>query len=125
MGENIMLNQVKQFKKGRDRSLEQMSVPTLFDRPDIVTTIYTAVPTSVGEVRIGQRLLGYVSADGNRINLADGNRVMAIIEGDGARDLISALRGANSPGVTEMNVESVSQISGFLKTTIAKPRDEK
>ena len=124
MGENVMQNQVKQFQKGRDRSLQRMSIPTLFDRPDIIKTTYTAVPTNGTEFKTGQRLMGHVSADGNRINLADGNRVVATIEGDGAKDLLSALREPRSPGVTEMNVENVSPISGFLKTAVAAKRGD-
>jgi len=124
MGENVMQNQVKQFQKGRDRALTKMATPTLFDRPDIVTTHYTAAPTNGEEIRIGHTLMGHVSADGKRINLADGNRVVATIDGDGAGALIAALREPKSPGVTEMIVEDVSPISGFLKTTVAKPRGD-
>jgi hypothetical protein len=38
MGENVLQSQVKSFKKGADRSLEAMCIPTLFERPDIIST---------------------------------------------------------------------------------------
>ena len=120
MGENVLLGQVKSFKKGADRSLEQMSAPRLFDRTELVATTYTARPTNGSDNQPGQTLLGHVSADGKRINLAEGHRIVATIEGDGARALIDALREPDSPGVTPMEVIEVSQISGFLKTTVVK-----
>ena len=124
MGENIVQDQVKKFKKRRDRRLKSMAMPTLFDRPDIVTTSYTAAPTNGAKIRPGQLLTGHVSADGKRIDLAAGNKVVAKIEGDGANALIAALREPNNPGITDMNVDEVSSISGFLKTTIAKPESK-
>lgn len=121
MGENVLQGQVKQFQKGRDRSLAGLALPTLLDRPDIVTIKYTAAPVNGYEVQVGQKLVGHVSADGSQINLADGHRVVATIRGDGANTLIDALRVPRSPGITNMKVVDVSPISGFLTTTIASP----
>ena len=122
MGENVLQGQVKQFQKGRDRSLAGLAMPTLFERPDIVTTRYTAAPVNGSQAQVGQKLVGHVSADGSRINLADGHRVVATIYGDGASTLIDALRALHSPGITNMEVIDVSPISGFLTTTIVSPR---
>lgn len=122
MGENVLQGQVKQFQKGRDRSLAGLAIPTLFDRPDIVTTRYTAAPVNGSEVQVGQKLVGHVSADGSRIHLAEGHRVVATIEGDGASSLIEALREPRSPGFTSMEVVDVSPISGFLTTAITSTR---
>ena len=56
MGENVLKGQVESFKKGSDRSLMEMATPTLFDRPDIMSTIYTAGPVEGCGVTKGDRL---------------------------------------------------------------------
>jgi len=123
MGENVMQGQVKQFQKGRDRALNDMAAPSLFDRPDIVTTTYTASTINGVELQVGHTLVGHISGDGSRINLADGHRVVGVIEGDGASALISALKEPNSPGIANMLIVNVSAISGFIKTTVSEPKD--
>ena len=81
MGENVLRGQVKAFEKGRDRSLEKMAAPTLFDRLDVISTNYTAAPVNGSSVKQGDSsvkqgdiLQGYVSADGQCVNLAEGQR---------------------------------------------------
>lgn len=118
MGENVMQNQVKNFMKGADRSLKSMSAPTLFDRKEIVVTTYIATPTNGADVKPGASLLGHISANGESVNLADGHRIVATIEGDGAKSLLTALKEPGSPGVAPMNVIEISPISGFIKTKI-------
>lgn len=118
MGENVLRRQVKDFEKGRDRSLRDMAAPTLFDRPDVIATKYTAAPVNGSPVQPGDILHGHVSADGQCVNLADGHRTVGTISGDGAKTLIDAIRGTQGLGFAAMKVTEVSVISGFLKTTV-------
>jgi hypothetical protein len=119
MGENVLKGQVKSFKKGADRSLDEMAKPTLFDRPDIVSTVYTAAPTEGQAVAEGDHLEAHASADGQCINLAKGHVCVARIEGDGAKALLIALRESGSPGVVSVKVTNVSRVSGYMKAVIA------
>jgi hypothetical protein len=118
MGENVLRGQVKAFEKGRDRSLQRMAAPTLFDRPDVITTNYTAEPVNGSRIKQGDVLDGYVSADGQRVNLADGHRIVGTINGDGAKSLLGAMSEAQNLGFTAMKVTEVSGISGYFKTTV-------
>jgi hypothetical protein len=118
MGENVLRGQVKDFEKGRDRSLKKMAAPTLFDRPDVVTTKYTAAPVNGHRVQAGDVLHGHVSADGQCVHLADGHRTVGTISGDGARTLIDGIRGRNGSGFAPLRVTEVSAISGFFKATV-------
>ena len=120
MGENVLEGQVKSFQKGRDRSLQGMAAPTLFDRPDIVSTVYTAAPVDGYSVAEGDRLEGHVAADGQSILLAKGHVCVGRIDGDGAKSLIESLRETGSPGVVTMKVTGVSTVSGYMKTVIAE-----
>ena len=46
MGENVLKGQVESFKKGSDRSLDEMATPTLFDKSD------AKKETAKGELRV-------------------------------------------------------------------------
>jgi hypothetical protein len=118
MGENVLKGQVQNFKKGSDRSLKDMAAPTLFDRPDIVSTVYTAAPVDGCIVAEGDRLEAHAAADGRCIHLVKGHVCVGRIEGDGGKVLLDALREPGSPGIVPMKVTGVSAVSGFLKAVI-------
>src|SRR4051794_40876474 len=104
MGENVLRGQVKSFSKGADRSLQKMSAPTLFSRPDIVSTTFTAAPLDGCTVSAGEALDAHASADGQQVCLAKGHISVARIEGDGAKALLDELRQSGSPGVVRTRV---------------------
>jgi hypothetical protein len=118
MGENVLKGQVKDFKKGTDRSLKDMATPTLFDRPDIMSTVYTAAPVGGSGVAKGDRLEAHATADGWCVRLVKGHVIVARIEGDGAKSLLDALRAPGSPGVVTMRVRKVSSVSGFIEAVV-------
>jgi hypothetical protein len=117
MGENVLKGQVKDFKKGTDRTLKDMATPTLFDRPDIMSTVYTAAPIEGGAAK-GDRLVAHAAADGRSVHLVKGHVVVARIEGDGAKSLLDALREPGSPGVVTVRVRKVSSVSGFIEAVV-------
>jgi hypothetical protein len=119
MGENVLQGQVKSFKKGTDRSLKDMASPTLFDRPDIMSTVYTAAPVEDRTVTEGDRLEAHAAADGRCIHLVKGHVTVGRIDGDGAKALLEALRAPGNPGVVPMTVKDVSGVSGFIKAVVA------
>lgn len=122
MGENVLRSQVKSFQKGADRSLEKMSVPTLFDRPEVISVLYTAVPLDGCKVAVDDQLDAYAAADGKSVLLANGHTSIARIDGDGALSLLDALQRPGSPGVVRMAVTNLSPISGFINV-IVMPTD--
>ena len=124
MGENVLQGQVKRFKKGTDRSLKSMATPTLFDRPDIMSTVYTAAPVEGRPAAEGDRLEAHAAADGRCIHLVKGHVTVGRIEGDGANALLEALRTPGSPGVVSMTVQGVSSVSGFIKAVVADGKGE-
>ena len=124
MGENVLKGQVESFKKGTDRSLKDMATPILFDRPDIVSTVYTAVPVDGCSVGEGDRLEAHAAADGHCVHLVKGHLSVGWIEGDGGKVLLDALREPGNPGVVPMRVTGVSAVSGFFKAVLADGEGE-
>jgi hypothetical protein len=118
MGENVLKGQVKSFKKGSDRSLKKMTAPTLFDRPDIMSTVYTAVPVEGSEAQVGDRLEAHAAPDGRNVHLVKGHLVIARIEGDGAAALLDGLRTPGNPGVVPVQVQKVSSFSKCIHVVI-------
>jgi hypothetical protein len=118
MGENVLQGQVKSFKKGTDRSLKGMAAPTLFDRPDIMSTVYTAAPVEDRTVTGGDRLEAHAAADGRCIHLVKGHVTVGRIDGDGAKALLEALRAPGNSGVVPMTVKDVSSVSGFIRAVV-------
>ena len=118
MGENVLKGQVKSFKKGSDRSLKSMSMPTLFDRPDLMSTTYTSGPVECGETQVGDQLEAHAASDGRSVNLVKGHVVVARIEGDGAAALLDGLRAPGNPGVAPVRVQKVSSISKCIEVVI-------
>jgi hypothetical protein len=118
MGENVLKGQVKNFKKGTDRSLQDLAVPTLFDRPDIVSTVYTATPVGGCVLANGDQLEAHSAADGRCVHLVKGHIVIGTVGGDGANSLLEALREPGGPGVVPMRVRKVSSVSGFIEVVV-------
>jgi len=125
MGENVLEGQVKGFKKGTDRSLKDMATPTLFDRPDIVSTVYTASPVEGCPVAEGDCLEAHAAADGRCVSLAKGHVCVGQIEGDGAKSLLDAMREPAKPGVVPVRVTGVSVVSGFFKIVLADGKGDR
>src|SRR3954471_15700790 len=118
MGENVLKGQVENFRKGPDRSLKDMATPRLFDRPDIMSTVYTAAPVEDREVTTGDRLEAHAAADGRCVLLVKGHVTVGRIEGDGAKSLLDGLRAPGSPGVVPVRVQKVSPVSGFVEVVV-------
>src|SRR3954451_17313584 len=104
MGENVLKGQVDGFKKGTDRSLKDMATPSLFNRPDIMSTVYTAAPVEDRGASAGERLEAHAAADGRCVHLVKGHVTVLRIEGDGAKSLLDGLRAPGSPGVVPVRV---------------------
>lgn len=118
MGENVRKGQVETFKKGSDRSLRDIATPTLFDRPDIMSTVYTAAPVDGCCVRKGDGLEAHAAADGRCVHLVKGHVVVGRMEGDGAMSLLQALRAPGNPGIVPVRVRKVSSVSGFIEAVV-------
>lgn len=123
MGENVLYGQVKSFEKGADRSLAQMSSPTLFERPQELSSVFNAEPMNGCPVSQGDHLNAHASVDGRSVLLAKGHVAVARIVGDGAIWLLEALCQPGNSGIIPMETLSVSPVSGFIRAQIAGGED--
>ena len=120
MGDNFLKRQVRNFKKGRDLATAEMSLPTLFDRPEVVSTVYTASPAANCQFDGGETLLAVAAEDGQSAVLARGFKNVGRIDGDAAKSLLSALCEPGSGGVVQVRITEVSGLSGVAKAVIER-----
>ncbi len=118
MGDNFLKRQARNFRKGRDRAKAEQRQRVLFNRPEVLDTIYTAQPERNCRFQSGETLLAVVSEDGQRIVLARGHERTGHVEGDGAQSLAQALIEGGGGGVTEVRITEVSGLSGSAKAVI-------
>lgn len=120
MGENFLEEQVKHFEKRRRIAHDDAKRPSFFERPEIIDTIYTVHIANGAELKPGETYLAAAAPDGERIDVAEGNRVVGRIEGDGAKSLAKALAERGTAGAVPIRVSEVSALSGCGKAVIIK-----
>jgi hypothetical protein len=120
MGDNFLKRQAQNFKKGRETAADEISQATLFPRPEIVTTIYSAVPQEQCQLESGEVLTAIASDDGSQVTLARGHQNIGRIEGDSAKSLLAALSERAMGGIAKVQITEVSGLSGIGKAMIVQ-----
>ena len=123
MGDNFLCQQVKNFKKGRDRAKAEREKPKLLQRPDLLNTVYPGKPAEGVTFLNGEDLLALASKDGQHIDLARGHRRAGRTDGDAAKELLDALRQPGSGGVVKVKVVEVCPVSGVAQFRIVKSEE--
>lgn len=120
MGDNFLKRQAQNFKKGRELATGEMSQPTLFSRPEVVTTTFSAVPSDKCQLQSGEVLTAYASEDRSQVTLTRGHMTVGRIEGDGATSLLGALSEQAAGGIAQVQITEVSDLSGMGKAVIVR-----
>lgn len=120
MGDNFLKRQARNFKKGRDLATAELNEPTLYDRPEVINTVYTAIPGQECQFTNGETLFVVASEDGQSAILARGHKSIGRIEGDGAKALLAALNETGAAGMAQVKITEVSGLSGIGKAVIVK-----
>ncbi len=123
MGDNFLLQQVRNFKKGRDRAKSERDQPRLFQRPDLLNTVYPGKPIEGVTFQNGEDVLAVASKNGQHIDLARGHRRAGRTDGDAAKELLDALREPGSGGVVKVKVVEVCPVSGVAQFRIVKSEE--
>ena len=122
MGDNFLRQQVKNFKRGRDLAMQECASPTLFERPDVVRTLFTVTPCNGLPFEVGESLLAVAANGSHKIAVMRGYERVGAIEGDSARALLEADCDLPSLGVAEVRVVEISGLSGIAKVEIKENR---
>jgi hypothetical protein len=120
MGENFLLQQVKNFRKGRDLAYSQLSAPLLIARPEVISTSYTARPFSDSVFQVNEVLYAQPGESDSHVDLVRGHRKVGQIGGESGWALGEVLREPGNPGIVEVVVSEVSPLTGIAHVAIKK-----
>src|ERR1043166_7404961 len=109
MGDNFLKRQIRNFKKRRDQAMAELAHATLLDRPEVLTTVYSAKPINGTQFAVGETLYAMVNAVGNGVDLIRGHQQIGQLIGESAEALCIAMHYA-SPTIA-VRVESVSEVA--------------
>src|SRR5207248_1402596 len=82
MGDNFLRQQISNFTKKRDRAVAERKSPRLFDRPELVSTLYPVNPLPGQQLEKGEVLFGVVSKSNQHIDVARRQVKVGCSEGD-------------------------------------------
>lgn len=118
MGDNFLRQQISNFTKRRDRAVVERKKPTLFDRPEVVSTLYPVNPMPGQQLAKGEILFGVASKSNQHIDVARHHVKVGCSEGDPATVLRNVLREQGQPGVVRLEIVEVDSLSGVGQARI-------
>jgi hypothetical protein len=120
MGDNFLKQQVRNFKKGRDKALEELSEPTLYSTPDLLGKTYPVFEVSGQTITAEDVLLAVPSRTPGRVELVRGTCHVGFAEGETAAPILAVAGGIG----VYVRVESKNDLSGVAQVRIINPGDE-
>lgn len=116
MGDNFLKQQVRNFKKGRDKALDRLSEPTLFTTPETVGKTHPVFEVSGHTVTTGEVLLAVPSRTPGRMELVRGTCHVGYADGETAAPILAAAGGVG----VYVRVESKNDLSGVAQVRIVR-----
>ncbi len=116
MGDNFLKQQVRNFKKGRDKALEKLNLPTLFTIPEVMGKSYPVFEINGQTATPQERLLAVPSKTHGRVELVRGSCHVGFADGDAAKPLLAATAAVG----IYVQVESRNELSGVIQVRIVK-----
>lgn len=116
MGDNLLKQQVRNFKKGRDKALDKLSQPALYTAPETVGKTFPVFEVSGQTVTAGDVLLAVPSRTPGRLDLARGTCHVGYADGETAAPILAAVGGVGA----YVRVESKNDLSGVAQVRIIK-----
>ena len=117
MGDNFLKQQVRNFKKGRDKALGKLSEPTLYTTPETMGKTYPVFEVNGQTVTTQDTLLAVPSKTPGRVELVRGTCHVGFAEGETAKPLLAAAGGVG----VYVRVETRNDLSGVAQVRIVKP----
>lgn len=118
MGDNFLENQTEKCRKRRDRAMEEVRHPTLFDRPEIVRRFYDIKPNDGEPLRTGEVLLAQITGSQDSVAILRGPQTVGSVVGEGGTVLGGGLQ--ETCGTTRMRIVSVLPLSGVGRAEVIK-----
>lgn len=125
MGDNFLRQQVENFRRGRDQAMRECESSTLFVRPGVMKTLFSASPCRGKSFVVGESLLAVAVNGSGLIAVMRGCERIGEIDGDSATVIRQSLCDPSSPGIAPMQVVEVAELSGVAKVEIREDGNPK
>jgi hypothetical protein len=111
MGDRFRRAQIENQKRGRERAAREAQEPRLIERPDVTKTIYHIQPDDGREFKVGEKVFISLPDVNGPVVAARENERIGVIEGEGGNCLKPALADPSGPGIAELRIVAVEDIS--------------
>jgi len=118
MGENYLRQQAGNFRKRSDLALAEADAPMLFERPEILVTLYTVEPNAGEAIEVGEQLYVVLDLDQPRLPVCRNHEKIAHLGISSEAALRQALDAEYGSGVVPIRVVEVAPVSGVGKAAI-------
>lgn len=119
MGDNLLKRQLRNFRRRMDKAKEDLLLPRLFSRPELVDTDYYALPVDQKTIVVDEKLLAFGQKDGT-VLLLQGHESIAVLNGESGLALHAALTEPDTGGVVLVRVVDIEPLSGGFKVRIVR-----
>jgi hypothetical protein len=119
MGDNLLRRQIRNFKRRKDLARAEAKIPKLYERAELIETVYEAVPNNGDAFKENDKLHVMAESD-STVSLVKGHRKVATIGGEAAKALHDALAEPDTAGVAEVRITAVSEISGTFSVQVIR-----
>lgn len=120
MGENYLRQQAGNFRKRGDLALADADAPMLFERPEILVSLYTVEPNEGEAIAVGEQLYVVLDLDQPRLAVCRNHERIARLSVSSEAALRQALGAKCGAGVVPIQVLEVAPVSGVGKAAIAR-----
>ena len=118
MGEHVLKEQLKNLKNRQIKTSATACLPGLFDRPDVLSQVFTTSINTGEQVQVGERLFACHNSAEKSLLIARSNRAIGRLDGEGAACLAEILQLRASGGIAQVEVVEVSDLSGTAKVRV-------
>lgn len=111
MGDRFRRAQIENQKRGRERALREASELRLIERPEVTKTVFHIQPDDGQQFNVGEKIFVSLPDVNGSVIAARENERIGVIEGDGGIVLKPALADPNGPGIAELRIVGIEDIS--------------
>ena len=122
MGDNYLRQQAANTKVQRDAATAEIEEPQLYERPEIVETIFSIQPDEGKSLQVGEMLLVQPGSDRTLV-ASRGHARVGVVSGEGAAVLYETLAAGGHAIVLMVQVIEVMEVSGVGHARVVAQRN--
>ena len=120
MGEDYLRQQAGNIKKRGDLAVTELGDPLLFQRPEVLNTLYTVEPDQSESLQLGEYLYAVRDSNQRSVAVLRNHKKVAHIGGASAQALMDLLNDQQFGGIVVLRIARVGHLSGIGSAEIVR-----